>query len=492
MLRFQRTTWTDQAWRNGDLTWMLRPGGQVRFYEWVSRLPYGSDPICALIHRRFGKSFVACALLVERCLQRPHQFTRFGAPTFKQVEDIVMPHLSMILSTCPEELRPQHRDDKWIFRNPAWDEPGAQSEFQLVPCNYKKGEYLRGMACDEYALDEVRDIENLEYLVNDVLAPQFVGRDDPRGILITTMPKSLDHAFIQKVKPRAEAKGRYFLLSAADNPDWTEEDDRIVADGCGGRETTSYRREVYCEPVSDESALITPEAQRFKDELFVEGYQRPMYFCPYVVMDTGWVDFTAVLFCYVDFHNRKLVFEDEIVLHYRTLGEIAELVKAKEAELYGPHQPSRGPQGKPLWTEVRRRADMTELDLQSMGRDHKLYFLPVEKYELYENVAKFRDRLLLRQVRVLPAAKQLRHQLLHGIYNEKRTNFLRSDTMGHWDAGIAACYANRMVRWEENPYPPEYVDLSQTWLENGPPKKEDTRLKLVGGLRPAPFGRKPR
>jgi hypothetical protein len=51
----------------------------------------------------------------------------------------------------------------------------------------------------------------------------------------------------------------------------------------------------------------------------------------------------------------------------------------------------------------------------------------------------------------------LDYQLRHGIWDERRIDYARSEFYGHWDAGQAAVYANRLVNWKWNPIPDDMV-----------------------------------
>lgn len=452
----RRNEYTDYEWYRGNLGWLLRPNGQSWIRKFVFDLWQGEpsvDPVVINAHRRLGKSFLNVLMGVEICLQKPGRTVQYVCGEKEQVREIVEPLLFQVLETCPEDLQPKSRGYKYIFRNPTWDR-NAVSYFRLIGANYKNGDMGRGTACDAAFLDEVRDFKKLQYFVQAVLSHQFQGREAPLLVMTSTVPWSMDHDFTRPVSgyiPQAISKSRYIVVPGSKNPDYTERDKKIVLSTIPGGETDpTYRREAECELIGDVGRLVTPEYQANRDKLAVGSYKRPEVFVPYVSLDSGFIDHTAILFGYLDWHPQILVFEAEIFRKHMTTKDIAEATRAMLKRIGYDKLPFY----KPALV-----ADIEPRGLEELRKVYGLPFKPVTKFNAESALTGFRSRLQEEQVRVVvPGCPQLDYQLLHGIHKvtadgARSKDFERSETMGHWDCGKAAVYMNRMIGWRFNPYP---------------------------------------
>lgn len=454
-----------RLWHGGDLSWLCRPGGQEILYDFVHGCAdKGGDTVSPIVlecHRRLGKSFVLLLLLVERALQRPGQQLVYGAPTYEQVATIVVPNMAILLQTCPESLRPKRSDYTWTFRNPTWPQGSPPSVLRAVGVDYMRGDRLRGACADAVALDEVRDMSEPRYLVEDVLLYQFVGRESPWIAMGTTPPRSGDHEVTAYFAPRAVRDGRYRKIPVTENAYWTETEERRLLEAIGGgKESISWRREALCETVGDENELIVPEFQRNELAVVVKEYPRPEYFYPHTCLDTGWNDWNAALEGYVDFKNQTLVIEDEIVMRYQSTGTIAAEINRKEAELWlvggrwaGGKRPTR-------------MGDLTEQALEDLRTDHKVSINPVVKYDREAAIANLRTSIQNGKVKIFERCKNLIYQLRNGIWNEARTQFERSERLGHCDALAACVYFHRMANWNGNPFPDTPVQTDSDHVIN--------------------------
>ena len=475
------------AWHLGMAgeTGILRPHAQTSLYrfthEWKKANPDQPGPLVFMCHRRLGKSWLLALMCIERCLSAPNQEVKYGAPTLIMCRDIIRPLVESILESCPWQLRPERRGLEYYFKNPAWGKPSARSVLKLIGCNVDQGNRLRGQAADLVVLDEVRDIKNLDYVVRDVVGPQFVGRSNPLLVLISTPPRSMDHDLTkpQGFLEESEKEGRYKCVPITLNGDWTERDDKLMERMLGGKNTNAWKREALCELVSDETALIVPEfiqeqadGRKIEQDIVVGMYPRPKRYSPMVAMDTGWNDRTAVCFAYVDFPAQLLVFERTIVFRYKTTGEVADQIRKVEEELWKDN-----PGG------TRRFADALPQQIADLRSDHKLSFQPVQKQSKHDQdstIATFRDGILNKQVRILRESNQsLIYQLRNGVWNDARTDFERTEGLGHWDAGIAAAYAYRMAPWRRNPALEKQYDKQNTFNYGEPLRRRESKMDAL-------------
>lgn len=454
---------------------MLRRHGQRRIHDFIRQKTAegcSAEPIIVNAHRRLGKSFLPVLLGIETCLKKPHQHVIFGAPTYDQVRQIVVPLLDQVLSTAPDDLRPKSRGYQWTFKNPwFWEEQG-HSTFSIVGVNWRRGDRLRGTFADRIFLDEVRDVEELRYIYEEVLLPQFVGREEPLLVMMTTPPRNLDHDWATHFLPQSISSGRYICVRGSENADFEERDRKMILKALGGDETsTAWQREVECQLVADRKDLITPEFLDHESEIVCETYDRPKWLVPYTCMDTGYdPDYTGIVFGYVDFLRGYLVVEDEHFEKRMTLGDINKVVRSKEVALWG----------KSPYHDIRRVADLDERGLADLLRGFKLFFRPVEKYNAEAALGKFRTRLQNSQVRILSRCKNCIYQLKYGIWNKNETDFERSEQIGHWDCGKALVYLNRMVNWRENPIPAAAVDHEHQFQPFPREHEDDILLRAFG------------
>ena len=458
-----------ELWKRGRCRHILRPDGQQKLHSFIDSLPTSTAPIFLKCHRRLGKSFLGIAVADARCRAEPGHIAKVAAPTKEQCNQIVRPNLRVVHQSCPLDLRPkevrgvfEYHNPYWKFMrpdDPKWTDPDAISTLEIHGANWKRGDGMRGLACDTWVFDEVRDFDYLDYLIKDVVSYQFAGRKNPLTLMLSTPPRNIDHESITVYQKAARAAGRYMCVKSFENSDWTEADERAVLDIVGSKDTIGWRREAECEDIADPDDLILPE---FHDGL-IEERKLPAHFNVYTVMDTGWADFTAVGFWALDFEAQVLYLVDELFVHNTTTGDLARAVKEKEQALWGAHIFAGG--GK-----LRRFADATQQQINDLRSDHKLRISPVEKHDREgQTIASFRTSMQSGKIRVHPRCEEHIYQFSYGVWNEKRTDFIRSTRLGHCDCIAEAAYANRMVNWRRNPFPPAGYSKQHQFK---PPRRE--------------------
>jgi len=386
-----RDDFSDGCWSAGNLSYLLRPNGQTRFYDFIKSRIHSErsiEPIVANVHRRMGKSYGGEIIGLERCIERPAQFVKFGAATDKDVEEIALPHLQELLSVKPPWIKYEKKRHEHRFWNPSWGVgDGHWSRLHLVGLNSDKGDRLRGRACDLAILDEVRNVKDLRYVVESVLAFQFVQREDPGIVMFTTPPDSMDHEFVSYFVKNSLDRSRYMKIAADENPDFSEEDKRMVIQAIrGGVGSVAWRREALCKFISDPEMLITPEMSQdsVREAVCVPSRERPPYFFPCCVIDGAYRrDKIAMLFGYVDFRAQVLVIEDSVIDRELTTKEIQARILVAEHEL-------RYDETKHT---VRRKGDMTPQQLADLNRDYKLRISRVENKDPESTVAELRSNL---------------------------------------------------------------------------------------------------
>ena len=212
--------------------------------------------------------------------------------------------------------------------------------------------------------------------------------------------------------------------------------------------------EETCFLVAKPERLVLPEVQNSTE--LIKEIERPPYFKPYVFIDLGLKDSTAMLFGYYNFDIGKLIIEDEIVVSYWTTRQKVEEAYTKEEHL--------------RYENPKRISDNDLQQLYDLNKDYGYKVLGVTKRSKQKGV-NYRESIInqLRvgvsqcKIAIHPRCKNLIFQITYGMWNEHRTDFERSYemkstgvVMGHLDALMALAYGFDNVEWNENPYPDQF------------------------------------
>ena len=285
-----------------------------------------------------------------------------------------------------------------------------------------------------------------------------------RILNITTPAESPSHESFAK-RESCRVAGRYIKRTIEDNKHLSDAaKEKIIAES-GGRESTTVRRELFCEWIADETRAIVPEYTEDADVVIAQEVPPPTHERPLVAMDVGFEDLHAILFGYYDFRRGKLCIQREELLRRATTDRIADAIRKAEAELWkGKREPLRVSD-----TDLRLIADLGEL--------HHLSFMPTEKDEKEAQVNALRMRVKARGIQIDPSCQALRRQLKTGIWNKQRTQFERSKADGHFDAVDALVYMLRNAPVYENPYPavPEGVTWATHHIRNTDTRSDSAR-----------------
>lgn len=410
-------------------------------------------------------------LSIEAALSKPGAQVRYAAPTGISLREFILPIFKKILSDCPKQLAPVYssQDSKWVFPN--------GSGIKLAGTDKGHAESLRGPAADLCVVDEAAFVEcSLDYLVSDILQPQLLYSNGGKVILASTPPKSPAHEFTNYVA-QGQAAGNYIRKTIWDNPllprsrvlEFAEEAGCTVVDGQILTQSTTWRREYMAEIVTDEESAVIPEFTEQKAALLVCESPRPRHFYRYVIIDTGFIDLTACLFCYHDFERGKLVFEDELCFERPTSEQIAKDCRTKEAELWGDQRP------------YARWADGDLIVLQDLTSLHGYDITPVSKDNLEAQVNQLRLDVAQNRIEVNPRCKNLRAHLQYAIWDKRRKAFARSPGLGHFDFVAAAIYAVRHINRQLNPFPALEGVSGSTHFIRQKPSNAHSILKAFGG-----------
>jgi len=426
--------------------WYLKPS-QLSLYDKIQELKTKKiKKIVVLTHRRFGKSTIVFDYIFEESLTNKDLVCRIGGVTEGTIKEIFLSIRNDIFQYCPK-LKPDYSIKEGCFFF-----PDTNSGIHLFGnATQAEADKSRGSKAHIIYLDEFGFYRfDPMYYLTSVLSPQL---DTTDGILIltSTVPRDLTHPFIKQIA-EAEAGGYLFKWTIADSIRTghvsQETHEQIIA-RCGGVHTDEYKREYMCELIPSTQHLIIPEAQ---DETnFVEERLRPEYYNPYVCADLGLHDFSVALFGYHDFQGNLLYIEDEHRSNYTT-------TKDKHAEWVRIEKERE-------WNkQPRRYSDNDAQQLFDLNNEYKYYITGITKRVTGDNrqdrlsfaesvINKLRIGIKQGKVKIHPRCKFLIATLKYGIWNDKRSDFERTESLGHFDAGICLAYLFDNVQWNENPYP---------------------------------------
>lgn len=423
-----------QLWRLGDISYLLHRGQEEirdRFEAATAR----RFVVCC--SRRFGKSYLCCTLAIEAALRKPNAQIRYAAPTAKMVRSIIEPLMRQILDDCPRWLRPSHHRQEGVWRFP------NGSEIHVAGCDNGNAERLRGTSTDLGIVDEAGFVDELEYVVQDVLLPQTITTDG-RLLLVSTPPRSPAHDFVRYCT-EADAAGAYEHRTIYDAPHLTPAQIEEYERESGGAESSTWRREYLAQVVVDTSWAIVPEWTD-AEQYVVGEVERPLFFHAYVGMDVGYSDLTVALLGYYHWGLARLVVEGEVVKQRAPSGEIDAAVAELERELWGDH-------------EVRRRVvDAPAIVVADLRRFHGRSWSEARKDDAEAALNALREDVRRHRILVHPRCRTLIAHLRYGIWNKSRTSFDRSDAdgLGHFDAIDALKYLLRHVDRHDNPFPADF------------------------------------
>lgn len=424
---------TASLWKRGDLFWKLHLGQLEVEYAFLNSTGKLFVLDCS---RQLGKSTWAVAKAIETAIKNPGSKIRYATAFLTDLEQFIMPAFDFVLQDCPEESLPQFKSQKseYIFPN--------GSRIKLVGLDMKPNG-LRGNKLRLVIIDEAGYVRRLSYLYRNVLIPATTHIPTAKIIMTSTQPEEPDHDFIEFCD-KAAITSSYIKLDIYKNPLLTEQQIDELAEECGGKDSTAFRREYLCHRIVEEGRALIPE---FNESLHVvESPKSPAhrFWHRLAALDSGVRDLTACLFAYYDFARAKLCIEGEFVIqgHQVTTRRIAELTKEKEEQLgYG--------------SVYRRTADNDNLILlQDLGTEFDLHFSPTSKDELAAMVNKVRLWVKSNRIEINPKCVRLIGSIKAGVWNDHRTEFARSKVHGHYDLIAALVYMVRNCPEQENPVPP--------------------------------------
>lgn len=457
-----------RAWQLGRLSYKLHDA-QMIIYKTLRGLPPGVKEAVCLCARRFGKSYLGVLMAIEDCLRNPGVYVRILGPEISQTVNIVEPLIDKICRDAPPGLvKRKAAEHRWKVGS-SW----------LVLGGFDNTNIKKHLGQEAYAfyIEETgsSNADDYTYAQREVLAPQLLHSRGKR-VHLTTPPTDPNHPFVLEVMPKAQVNNVYFKYTIYDNPLLDDEQVKEAIDESGGLDTDAFKRNYLCEIIRDKRLMVIPEFDR---KVHVKNFDPPAHAQWMTTIDFGGVrDKTVALLMYYDFKaNVDVVWDERVFDENTSTSTIVAGVLEMENSLTHPHKVNY------------RYGDASGQTHVDANQTHNFHFSMPHKQDLDAAVNAVRVGFKQGKILLHERCKFLALTLESGMFNDKRTDFLRTDALGHFDAGMALVYGRRMLDRHTNPYPDRVFNLS-TQIPTHLAVKRDELSEISKSIVPKRFGKK--
>jgi hypothetical protein len=367
------------------------------------------------------------------------QKIRYAAAFKSDLEEFILPAFEQILDDCPDHLRPTYLASKqtWIFKN--------GSQIKLVGLD-KNRNGLRGNAINIIILDEAGFVASLKYQYETVIIPATAKQKNIKIVVISTPPESPEHYFVELIhKAQDRENGYYLCLTIDDISDLDPDERKRLLEEVGGEFSSNAQREFFCKIQADSSRVVVPQFSR-KRHVTTPSVPDDAYY--WVAGDIGGVrDKSVFLLCAYDPTIDRICILKELVAEAQTA--TTEIVK-RALEMEGGR-------------EIARYIDAPGQLFIDLASTYRYPCFPPEKLKFEQNIHRLQDAFYKDQLQVAETCTFLIRSLEGGLLNNSRTDFERTDKLGHCDALAALVYALRHAdrRRVEKPRAPGTFDIAR-------------------------------
>jgi len=427
---------TATLWRTGKFTDLLLNSYQQDMLRSYDESDYVMHFL--LSSRRIGKTWVESTVALRQCLARPNSRVLFLSTTTEQVEEICDQTFSLLLESCPPELKPEYqkKSHKYIFPN--------GSEIRVKGLDKSGGDAIRGVKAHLVIFDEACFMRGLNNIIDSVVMPMVIATKG-RILFGSTPPSTPGHDSIDIIR-RCEiekALCKKDLMVSLNVLYEQRQIDEFIRQA-GGIDSSVCRREYFCEIVTEADLAIFPACTEGKMKEIVKDTPFPKHPVDrYVSMDIGFRDLTVILFGYWDYPRAKLVIQGEVVMakNKADTDSVAKEIKKKETELWGKITPKK----RVCDTDPRMIADLRKLS--------KIKFTATKKDDKQAKINQTNLMFLNCDIEINPRCTTLIDHCRYGVWKENFTEYQRTKAMGHFDAVDALVYLVRNISRNNNPIP---------------------------------------
>ena len=423
-----------ELWRRGELDWKLEPQ-QLELVNGIRR--EGVEIVYGDFTRRGGKTYGVATYCESEARKRKIKI-RYATAFQTDLIEFIKPTFDAIEADCPDELKSEYLETKKVYKF-----KGTGSEIKLVGLD-KNPNGLRGNGIRIIVIDEAGFIANLKYLYESVIIPATTRRKGQmheaiKIIIVSTPAEDATEHYSYELKTLAQTSPNGFhIVKTIDDIESIddEEKERILAKA-GGRHSAQARREFFCEWIVDKERAV---CSTFDETKHVADIEEPQYSSWVFAGDTGGVqDKTAAYLVTWSHKHRKVVFWDERTFDHHTPS--TEVRAAFKQMLLDPHKAQTN---QPVYRNTRNFLDASGQLLIDYAQDGFDAALP-PKDEFHAGLTMLRNAFYNDEVLIHPRCKLLIATLRSGLLNKQRTDYQRTQNLGHCDAVAAAIYALRVV-----------------------------------------------
>lgn len=454
-------------WRAGRLRYKLHANQKVAYdayRKWEKAIfeqrergevPIGSWPRVYVLNcsRRFGKDFLCLLIRIEDCLRQPKGLYSYGTAYSKDIASILIPLMDVICEDCPQSIKPVFKQSYHGTESGFYFQNG--SILRLVGLD-NNPDGLRGRYSNGMTISEACYVDKLKYVITSVIMPQFQGFNAATLLLNSTPSDVPAHPYKIDFCVDAKIRGAYQKFTIFDNPRLTAAQIEEEIRSQGGLESETCRRELFCEDVRSESRTVVPE---FSMARHVVDNERPIYACGYTIVDPAVTDLCAVVCGYYDFERAKLVVAADWAERNASTAKVAKAIRECEKIAFDgiTFWKDRSFEDNPFF----RGSDTDARIILDLNVQHGIKITGVDKPGKEAARNSLRQAFHNDQIEIRSTAPITARHVEGAIWNKNRTDYERSDALGHVDALDCLIYMWRHVNRNMNPTPPHGILLAK-------------------------------
>lgn len=370
--------------------------------------------------RRYGKSYLATVIAIEKCLTTPNATVIIAAPSNKHASNIIVPIVKLISSRMPTGLLKQLKSQlRWQFTNGS----------QLILGGFDTAsEGFRGLAAHLVVVDEAQATNSDEFLYvsNSILLPTLLSTGG-KMIIVYTPANTSDHTLHTHTEIQALANKALFSYNIHSCPLYTTQQIEEMCQAVGGKDSLHWRREFLLEIVRDATSLCVPEFLEDKYTTQTKPTSKGLEY--WIAADIGGVqDLSAFqLYCYDWNTDKMIVLEEKTLPPNSSHPDIVKVIE--ELSL-----------NKTIKHIIMDASGDTRSNLAvTYGLNITFPYKPKNE-DLHSRLAKLRLFLVSGKLVVHEDCSLLIATLRSAQFNTSRTDFERTQLLGHCDHLAALLY----------------------------------------------------
>jgi len=436
------------AWKIGRLTYKLRKTQRKIKESWIeSKKKFRKFYIEST--RRLGKSSLLLMLFTEECISKPNRKCGFFAPVKDGLLDYIEPLIEKTYEDCPDILRPTLDRQRFMLKFPN----GSNIIFR--GSKNQQHRVRRGQEFHLAGIDEARDVDDLQELIESVVFPSLFSTDG--HLIISSTPADTRSHPLFIYRQQAEVEGWIIKIPMEEankfDPEvytrerideWKSETLKSV-DG-----QDIWEREYECKWVINRRKMAVPE---WNSNEMVTSFNRDPYYNfyhHYIGIDWGYKDFTALVFATYNFRKARLEVDGELTYAGKDVRSdlIADKINLMSLHLWGKDAE--------VYRQVSDSAD--PILINELNKFKGMGFVPVQKAHTLEAMLnEFRVMVSQGKLMVDPKCLMTIHDLETAVWTDRRDKLDQDIFSHHFDHLMALVYLTRTLDVNTNPIPRDFM-----------------------------------